>query len=49
MFKATTSSFITEIPLKAGSKEIAILKKRFGLLSSSITHYLVRRWAGFTG
>ena len=29
MFKATTSSFITEIPLKAGSKELAILKKRF--------------------
>ena len=29
MAKATTSSFITEIPLKAGSKELAILKKRF--------------------
>lgn len=29
MPKATTSSFITEIPLKATSKELAILKKRF--------------------
>jgi len=29
MAKATTSSYITEIPLKAGSREQAILKKRF--------------------
>ena len=29
MPKTTTKSFITEIPLKAGSKELAILKKRF--------------------
>ena len=29
MPKATSPSFITEIPLKAGSKELAILKKRF--------------------
>ena len=29
MGKATTKSFIREIPLKAGSKELAILKKRF--------------------